>query len=66
MDLGLAGKTGGLSYGPLKAAVVNYMSRLAKERGPDGIRADAVSPGPMSSWVLPVWAISRVRSPRDV
>ena len=38
---------GGLSYGPLKAALVNYVSQLAKELGPDGIRANAVSPGPI-------------------
>ncbi|GAB2460344.1 SDR family NAD(P)-dependent oxidoreductase [Jatrophihabitans fulvus] len=38
---------GGLSYGPMKAAVINYMSQLAKELGPDGIRANAVSPGPI-------------------
>jgi 3-oxoacyl-[acyl-carrier protein] reductase len=38
---------GGLSYGPLKAALINYMSQLAKELGPDGIRANAVSPGPI-------------------
>ena len=38
---------GGLSYGPLKAAVVNYVSQLAKELGSDGIRANAVSPGPI-------------------
>jgi 3-oxoacyl-[acyl-carrier protein] reductase len=38
---------GGLSYGPMKAAVINYMSQLAKELGADGIRANAVSPGPI-------------------
>lgn len=38
---------GGLSYGPLKAALVNYVSQLAKELGPEGIRANAVSPGPI-------------------
>ena len=38
---------GGLSYGPLKGALVNYVSQLAKELGPDGIRANAVSPGPI-------------------
>jgi 3-oxoacyl-[acyl-carrier protein] reductase len=38
---------GGLSYGPLKAALINYVSQLAKELGPDGIRANAVSPGPI-------------------
>jgi NAD(P)-dependent dehydrogenase (short-subunit alcohol dehydrogenase family) len=38
---------GGLSYGPIKAALINYISQLAKELGPDGIRANAVSPGPI-------------------
>jgi 3-oxoacyl-[acyl-carrier protein] reductase len=38
---------GGLSYGPMKAALINYISQLAKELGPDGIRANAVSPGPI-------------------
>lgn len=38
---------GGLSYGPMKAALVNYVSQLAKELGADGIRANAVSPGPV-------------------
>ena len=38
---------GGLSYGPMKAALVNYVSQLAKELGPEGIRVNAVSPGPI-------------------
>ena len=38
---------GGLSYGPMKAALVNYVSQLAKELGPDSIRANVVSPGPI-------------------
>jgi 3-oxoacyl-[acyl-carrier protein] reductase len=38
---------GGLSYGPVKAALVNYVSQLAKELGAEGIRANAVSPGPI-------------------
>ena len=38
---------GGLSYGPMKAALINYVSQLAKELGPDGIGANAVSPGPI-------------------
>jgi 3-oxoacyl-[acyl-carrier protein] reductase len=38
---------GGLSYGPLKSALVNYVKQLAVEYGPDGIRANAVSPGPI-------------------
>ncbi len=38
---------GGLSYGPVKAALINYVAQLAKELGSDGIRANAVSPGPI-------------------
>jgi 3-oxoacyl-[acyl-carrier protein] reductase len=38
---------GGLSYGPVKAALINYVSQLAKELGSEGIRANAVSPGPI-------------------
>lgn len=38
---------GGLSYGALKAALVNYVKQLALEYGGDGIRANAVSPGPI-------------------
>ncbi|MFK7916892.1 MAG: SDR family NAD(P)-dependent oxidoreductase [Ilumatobacter sp.] len=35
------------SYGALKAALLNYMSQLAIELGPDRIRANSVSPGPI-------------------
>ncbi len=38
---------GGLSYGAIKAALVNYVSQLAQEYMPDGIRANCVSPGPI-------------------
>ncbi|MEZ5217203.1 MAG: SDR family oxidoreductase [Ilumatobacteraceae bacterium] len=38
---------GGLSYGPVKSALVNYMAQLAKVYAADGIRANAVSPGPI-------------------
>lgn len=38
---------GGFSYGAMKAALVNYMSQLAIEFAPDGIRANTVSPGPI-------------------
>ncbi len=38
---------GGLSYGALKSALVNYVKQLAIEYGADGIRANAVSPGPI-------------------
>jgi 3-oxoacyl-[acyl-carrier protein] reductase len=35
------------SYGPMKAGLINYMSQLAIELAPDGIRANTVSPGPI-------------------
>jgi 3-oxoacyl-[acyl-carrier protein] reductase len=35
------------SYGALKAALLNYMSQIAIELAPDGIRANSVSPGPI-------------------
>ncbi len=38
---------GGLSYGAMKAALLNYMSQLAIELAPLGIRANTVSPGPV-------------------
>lgn len=38
---------GGFSYGAMKAALVNYMSQLAIELAPEGIRANTVSPGPI-------------------
>ena len=38
---------GGYSYGAMKAALVNYISHLAKEVYADGIRANVVSPGPV-------------------
>ncbi len=38
---------GGLSYGAIKAALVNYVAQLAQEYMPDGIRANCVSPGPI-------------------
>lgn len=38
---------GGLSYGAIKAALVNYVSQLAREFMSEGIRANCVSPGPI-------------------
>lgn len=38
---------GGLSYGPVKAALINYISQLSKVYAADNIRANAVSPGPV-------------------
>jgi NAD(P)-dependent dehydrogenase (short-subunit alcohol dehydrogenase family) len=38
---------GGLSYGAVKAALVNWIAQLAKQEAPHGVRANAVSPGPV-------------------
>jgi 3-oxoacyl-[acyl-carrier protein] reductase len=38
---------GSRAYGALKAALVNYIGQLAIELGPKGVRANAVSPGPI-------------------
>jgi 3-oxoacyl-[acyl-carrier protein] reductase len=38
---------GSRAYGALKAALVNYVGQLAIELGPKGVRANAVSPGPI-------------------
>ena len=38
---------GEYSYGAMKAALVNYISHLAKEIYADGVRANVVSPGPV-------------------
>jgi 3-oxoacyl-[acyl-carrier protein] reductase len=38
---------GGKSYGAMKAALVNWIAQLAKEEAPNGVRANAVSPGPI-------------------
>ena len=38
---------GSRAYGALKAALVNWVSQLAIELAPKGIRANAVSPGPI-------------------
>jgi len=38
---------GGMSYGAAKAALVNWIAQLAKEEAPNGVRANAVSPGPI-------------------
>ncbi len=38
---------GGLSYGAVKAALVNYIAQLAKQEAPAGVRANVVSPGPI-------------------
>ncbi|MEM9131322.1 MAG: SDR family oxidoreductase [Actinomycetota bacterium] len=38
---------GGLSYGAVKSALINYVKQLAIEYAADGIRANAVSPGPI-------------------
>ena len=38
---------GGKSYGAMKAALVNWIAQLAKAEAPNGVRANAVSPGPI-------------------
>jgi 3-oxoacyl-[acyl-carrier protein] reductase len=38
---------GGLSYGAVKAALINWIAQLAKQEAPNGVRANAVSPGPI-------------------
>lgn len=38
---------GGLSYGAVKAALINWVKQLGIEYAADGIRANAVSPGPI-------------------
>jgi 3-oxoacyl-[acyl-carrier protein] reductase len=38
---------GGLSYGAVKAALINWIAQLAKEEAINGVRANAVSPGPI-------------------
>jgi 3-oxoacyl-[acyl-carrier protein] reductase len=38
---------GGLSYGAVKAALVNWIAQLAKAEAPSGVRANVVSPGPI-------------------
>ena len=35
------------SYGAMKSATINYMAQLAQRWGPEGIRANTVSPGPI-------------------
>ncbi len=41
------GEPGGEAYGALKAAMVSYMSQKAQQLGPQGVRVNAVSPGPI-------------------
>jgi NAD(P)-dependent dehydrogenase (short-subunit alcohol dehydrogenase family) len=38
---------GGMSYGAVKAALVNWIAQLAKAEAANGVRANAVSPGPI-------------------
>lgn len=38
---------GGMSYGAVKAALVNWIAQLAKAEASNGVRANAVSPGPI-------------------
>ena len=38
---------GGLSYGAVKAALINWVAQLSQEYLPEGIRSNCVSPGPI-------------------
>lgn len=42
-------------YGAAKAAVINLMRNVAAEHGQQGIRANAISPGPMDTPGLQAW-----------
>ncbi len=46
---GLGAVKGLAAYGMAKAGVINLAQNVAKEYGPHGIRANVVSPGPISS-----------------
>ena len=43
----VVGSGGGESYGAIKAALISVASQLANELGPEGIRVNTVSPGPI-------------------
>jgi 3-oxoacyl-[acyl-carrier protein] reductase len=50
------------AYGPMKAALVNYVGQLASRHGPAGIRVNAVSPGPIF-FEGGEWDVQRVKKP---
>jgi NAD(P)-dependent dehydrogenase (short-subunit alcohol dehydrogenase family) len=51
-------------YSPSKAALVMLVRQMALEWGPDGIRANCVSPGPTATPMAPVYADPQIRSLR--
>lgn len=52
---GLNSVLGLAAYGAAKAGVINLMKNIAVEYGPQGIRANAISPGPMDTPGLRAW-----------
>lgn len=55
---GLRGAKGRTAYGASKAAVVNLVQAMAVDLGPDGIRVNAVCPGPVDTPL-----VARVHTP---
>lgn len=51
------------AYGPMKAALVNYMGQLAERNGASGVRVNAVSPGPIF-FEGGEWDINRLQKPQ--
>jgi NAD(P)-dependent dehydrogenase (short-subunit alcohol dehydrogenase family) len=45
---GIVGDNGSWAYGGTKAAVINMVKAVALEVGPDGIRVNALAPGPIA------------------
>jgi 3-oxoacyl-[acyl-carrier protein] reductase len=52
---GLNAVTGLAAYGAAKAGVINLMKNIATEYGAQGIRANAIAPGPMDTPGLNAW-----------
>ena len=50
------------AYGPMKAALVNYVGQLASRHGAAGIRVNAVSPGPIF-FEGGEWDVQRIKKP---
>jgi 3alpha(or 20beta)-hydroxysteroid dehydrogenase len=70
---GLGGMPGAIAYGSTKWAVRGLTRSAAVELGPDGIRVNAVFPGPISTSMLPFpedsfgyLPLARVGSPSEV